>query len=60
VAIEKLQRDGVTILLTAIQPQPMRVLTQSGLMDKIGAENCCTHLDEALARCRELLTQQAG
>ena len=52
VAVEKMQRDGVRILLTAVQPQPMKVLYRSGLVDKIGLENFCAHLDEALDICR--------
>lgn len=53
VAVEKMQRDGVRILLTAVQPQPMKVLFRSGLVDKLGLENFCAHLDEALKLCRE-------
>lgn len=55
VAVEKMQRDGVVILLTAVQPQPMRVLYKSGLVDVIGLENFCAHIDEALARAKRLL-----
>lgn len=53
VAVEKMQRDGVRVLLTAVQPQPMKVLFRSGLVDRIGLENFCAHLDEALDLCRE-------
>ena len=53
VAVEKMHRDGVRILLTGVQPQPMKVLFRSGLVDKIGLENFCAHLDEALDLCRE-------
>lgn len=56
VAIEKMQRDGVTILLTGVQPQPMRVLFHSGLVDRIGIDNFCAHIDEALERAGRLLT----
>ncbi|MEZ5301827.1 MAG: SulP family inorganic anion transporter [Verrucomicrobiales bacterium] len=54
VATEKMRRDGVHILLTAVQPQPMRALYQSGLADAIGLDNFCGSLDEALERCRDL------
>jgi SulP family sulfate permease len=59
IAWEKMHRDGVTVLITAIQPQPMKVLYQSGLADRIGIENFCANIDDALARCRRLLGPKA-
>ena len=32
VAIEKLRRDGIEIFLTAVRPQPMKVMFESGLV----------------------------
>ncbi len=54
-AVEKMRRDGATILLTGVQPQPMRVLYRSGVVDKLGIDNFCAHIDEALARAETLL-----
>jgi SulP family sulfate permease len=58
VAVEKMARDGVHVLLTAVQPQPMRILFRSGLVDRIGLDNFCAHLDEALERTKKLLAGQ--
>ena len=55
VVIEKLHRDGVKILLTGVQPQPMKVLVGSTLAEKIGLEHFCADIDEALVRVRVLL-----
>jgi SulP family sulfate permease len=55
VTVDKMVRDGVQILLTSVQPQPMRALYQSGLVDRIGFSNFCAHLDEALERARILM-----
>lgn len=60
VAIEKMKRDGVTVLLTAVQPQPMRVLYRSGLVDRIGLSNFCAHIDEALEFARRILAGKNG
>ncbi len=49
VAITKLHRDGVKILLTAVQPQPMKVMYESGLVDWLGQQKFYGDLDEALA-----------
>lgn len=55
IAVEKMQRDHVRVLLTAVQPQPMKVMFTAGLVDRIGIENICANIDEALARCSRLL-----
>jgi SulP family sulfate permease len=54
-AVEKMQRDGVTIFVTGIQPQPMKVLHNSGVADLIGIENFCGNIDEALEQCNRLV-----
>ncbi len=58
-AIEKMHRDGVSVLLTGVQPQPMSLLYRSGLVDQIGIENFCAHIEEALARAESLLQAEA-
>ena len=57
VAIEKLERDGIQIFLTAVQPQPMKVMFESGLVDWLGTGKFCADLDEALAQARQMLTE---
>jgi sulfate permease, SulP family len=52
-AVEKLRRDGVTVFVTGIQPQPMSLLHKTGVSDLIGIENFCSDLDEALKKGRE-------
>ena len=55
IAIEKLHRDGVKIFLTAVQPQPMKVMFESGLVDKLGEQKFCGDIDDALTRVRAFL-----
>ena len=55
VAITKLHRDGVKIFLTAVQPQPMKVMFESGLVSWLGEQKFCGDLDEALALARKML-----
>jgi SulP family sulfate permease len=59
-AVEKMRRDGVIILITGIQAQPMSVLYKNGVVDLIGIENFCGHIDEALQRSREILNTQSS
>ena len=55
VAVEKLHRDGTKILLTAVQPQPMKVMFESGFVAMLGEHKFCADLDEALDVSRRLL-----
>jgi len=55
IAVRKLRRDGVRILLTAVQSLPLRVMERAGLVDTIGKEKFCADLDEALTKVRKLL-----
>ncbi len=60
VAWEKMHRDGVAVLVTAIQPQPMKVMFESGLADRIGMDNFCANIDDALDRARRILRPAAA
>jgi SulP family sulfate permease len=57
VAIQKLHRDGAKIFLTAVQPQPMKVMYESGLVSWLGERKFCADLDEALAQARKELAE---
>ena len=53
-AIEKLRRDGIEIFLTAVRPQPMKVMFEAGLAERIGLDRFCADIDQALAGIRRL------
>ncbi len=57
VAIAKLQRDRVEIFLTAVQPQPMKVMFESGLAERLGLDRFCADIDQALAAVRQTLSR---
>ena len=59
IAIEKLHRDGVKIFFTAVQPQPMKVMFESGLVTWLGVHKFCGDLDQALAAARDALSAQS-
>jgi SulP family sulfate permease len=52
---DKFHRKGTQLILSGVQPQPMKVLYNAGFVDKIGMDNLCANLDMALARARQLL-----
>ena len=57
VAVQKLHRDGVRIFLTAVQPQPMKVMFESGFVNWLGDHKFCADLDEALVQAKRALAE---
>lgn len=50
----KLTRRGITIIFSHVLEQPMSVMRKTGFDEKIGLENFCDNIDDALARASEL------
>ena len=48
-------KKGVTIVLSGIHTQPYLLCEKMGMLDKLGRENFCAHIDDAMARAREIL-----
>ena len=55
VAIDKLRRDRIELFFTAVQPQPMKVMFESGLAERIGLDHFCADIDQALAAIKQKL-----
>ena len=51
---DKFGHIGTQLVLSRVQPQPMKVLYNAGFVDKIGLDNVCANIDAALARARQL------
>ncbi len=45
---DKCHKQGTTLLLAGVHAQPVFAMTKYGLIDKIGLENMCDNVDEAL------------
>lgn len=48
------RKKGITLILSHVNEQPMNVMKKSGFYDKVGAENFCPHIDDALKRAESL------
>ena len=48
------ENKGITLVFSHVNEQPMSAMKKSGLYDKVGAENFCAHIDDALERGAEL------
>ena len=48
-------RQGITLILSGVQSQPMGGLIRSGLAETLGKENLLPHFDAALERATQIV-----
>ena len=46
---ERFSKNGIRLILSHVNEQPMRAMEKAGLCDKIGRESFCNHIDGAIA-----------
>ncbi len=44
----KCEQKGIRLILSHVHEQPLKIMQKSGFADKLGKENICEHIDEAL------------
>ena len=52
----KAKRQGMTLILCGVNAQPLKVLKQSGLTEKITSFNICESFEDAIARAKDILS----
>lgn len=57
---DRCRRQGADLLVVGLHAQPWMAVRRSGLDDRLGEENLCASLDEALERSRRMLAARAG
>lgn len=50
----KCKSKGVALVFSHVNEQPLHAMQKSGFYDKVGAENFCAHIDDALIRANEI------
>lgn len=50
----KCQSKGITLILSHVNEQPLHAMQKVGFYEKVGAENFCSHIDDALNRAAEI------
>ena len=45
---EKCYKSGVKLIMSHVNPQPMKIMKKSGFYGKVGRDNFCANIDEAL------------
>ena len=48
-------KNGITIVISGIHTQPYILFSKMGMIEKLGKENICADIKEALSRTNQLL-----
>ncbi len=51
----KCQRKDITLILSHVNEQPMRVMEKAGFVEKVGADNFCENIYAAMERAKSLI-----
>lgn len=49
------EKQGITLILSHVNQQPMKVMEKAGFAQKVGQENFCENIDRAIKRAEELV-----
>lgn len=49
------EKRGITLILSHVNQQPMKVMEKAGFVQKVGQENFCENIDRAIKRADELV-----
>ncbi len=52
---KKCEKQGVTLVLSHVNAQPLKMMKKCGFCAKVGEENFCAHIDEALKRAEQIV-----
>lgn len=52
---ERCERENVQMIFSHVNEQPLHTMEKDGFVEKIGKENFCEHIDDALIRSKEIL-----
>ncbi|MCR4901259.1 MAG: STAS domain-containing protein [Butyrivibrio sp.] len=51
---DRCAKKGITLIFSHVNDQPMRTMIKDGFVEKVGKENFCKHIDDALDRAKEV------
>lgn len=59
ILFENCKNRDVKLIMSHVNEQPMKVIRKAGFYGKVGEENFCAHIDDALARAQDIVTAKA-
>ena len=57
---ERCKKYNISVVFSHVNEQPMQAMEKAGFIEKIGKENFCPHIDDALIRAAELENSAAS
>ena len=54
---KKCEKQGVRLILSHVNEQPLQVMRKSGFYDMVGEDNFCIHIDDALSKASNISKQ---
>lgn len=57
---ERCKKYNISVVFSHVNEQPMQAMEKAGFIEKIGRENFCPHIDDALIRAAELENSAAS
>lgn len=52
--VKRCSKQNIKVVFSHVNEQPMSIMTKAGLVDMVGRENFCNHIDTALMRAQEI------
>jgi SulP family sulfate permease len=49
------EKKGIKLVFSHVNEQPMKIMEKSNFVDRVGRENFCVHIDDALERAKQLV-----
>ena len=59
ILFEDCKNRGVQLIMSHVNEQPMKVIQKAGFDKKLGSENFCAHIDDALSRAQQIVKKPA-
>lgn len=56
--LNRCRKRGITMILSHVNEHPMTVMEKAGFADRLGRENFCANIDEALLRAEQLVSEK--
>lgn len=53
--LDKCEKKNIQMILSHVNMQPRKVMEKAGFSQKLGEQNFCEHIDEALARAEQII-----
>ena len=52
--LEECRKKHIPLILSHVNEQPMKIMEKAGFIERLGEENFCDHIDDALAHAQQL------